>query len=155
MVFANLLEKGGIYRGLKGSTIKEVMENMIKTLPVKLHSVPADVLIKAVLEREALMSTGIGNGIALPHPRNPLIQNEENQFVAIGYLENKVNWNALDGQFTEIIILVLTSAAKTHLRVLSEISYFNRQAEFVKLLKEHSSMKELQNYIRETEKTWN
>jgi PTS system nitrogen regulatory IIA component len=150
---AELIERGGIYRGLRGTTPREVLAELVKALPAVLP-IPANTLLEAVLEREALMSTGIGEGIALPHPRNPLVSSEAKQFSALAYLESPVNWNSLDGKPVETLLLIVSASAKTHLRVLSEISFFSREEEFRRLLRERASLEELLPFIRETEKNW-
>jgi len=150
---AELIERGGIYRGVHGSTPREVLNALVKALP-PVPSVPADTLLQAVLEREELMSTGIGEGIALPHPRNPLVSLETEQFAALAFLEKAVNWNSLDGKPVETLMLIVSASAKTHLRVLSEISFFSREEEFRRLLRERASLEELLRFIGETEKNW-
>jgi PTS system nitrogen regulatory IIA component len=150
---AELMKRGGIYRGIAGATPREVLDAFIKALPSVLP-IPANTLLQAVLEREELMPTGIGGGIALPHPRNPLVSSEAKQFAALAYLDSPVNWNSLDGKPVETLLLIVSASAKTHLRVLSEISYFSREENFRKLLRERASLEELLLYISETEKNW-
>ncbi|MDR2402773.1 MAG: PTS sugar transporter subunit IIA, partial [Spirochaetaceae bacterium] len=77
---AELIERGGVLYHVAGNTPQEILTGIINLVPLPL-SIPKDDLLKAVLEREALMSTGIGKGIALPHPRNPVISGREQQFV--------------------------------------------------------------------------
>ena len=150
---AELIERGGIYRGVAGTTPREVLNALVKALPPVLP-IPANALLQAVLEREELMSTGIGEGIALPHPRNPLVSTETEQFAALAFLQSPVNWNSLDGKPVETLLLIVSASAKTHLRVLSEITFFSREEEFRRLLKERASLEDLLCYIKETEKNW-
>ena len=150
---AELIERGGIYCGIAGTTPREVLNALVKALPPVLP-IPANSLLQAILEREELMSTGIGEGIALPHPRNPLVSSEAKQFASLAYLDSPVNWNSLDGKPVETLMLIVSASAKTHLRVLSEITFFSRQEEFRRLLRERASMEDLLCYIRETEKNW-
>ncbi|MDR0496631.1 MAG: PTS sugar transporter subunit IIA, partial [Treponema sp.] len=65
-----ILKRGGVYSGVDGTTPREVLAALIKELPPM--AIQTDKLLEAVLEREEIMSTGIGDGIALPHPRSPL-----------------------------------------------------------------------------------
>ncbi len=83
---AELIKRGGLYQGLRGTNPKEVLEAFIGALS-PIPSVKPDELLTALLEREALMSTGVGGGIALPHPRNPLVMKDSEQFVALAFLE--------------------------------------------------------------------
>ena len=150
---AELIVKGGVYSGIKGNTPKEVLSAFIESLfPVT--SIPIDRLLTAVLDREALMSTGIGGGIALPHPRNPLAISESEQFVALAFLESPVNWNSLDGDRVDTLLLIVSASARQHLQTLSEITFFCRQEDFCRLLKDRAAPGELLNYIREAENNW-
>ena len=152
-MLAELIERGGIYCGVAGTTPREVLNALVKALPPVLP-IPANTLLQAVLEREELMSTGIGEGIALPHPRNPLVSAEAEQFAALAFLEKAVNWKSLDGKPVETLMLIVSASAKTHLRVLSEITFFSRQEEFRQLLRARASLEDLLCYIKETEKNW-
>ena len=150
---AELIGKGGLYPNLRGTNPKEVLKAFVDALP-PIPSVSADKLLTAVLEREALMSTGIGGGIALPHPRNPLAGSESEQFVALAFLETPVNWNSLDGEKVDTLLLIVSSSAKQHLQTLSEITFFCRQKDFCRLLKERAPLEELLGFIKEAEKNW-
>ena len=153
MALSELIERGGLYRNIGGTTIEAVLTSFIKALPPSPHVMGED-LLRAVLEREALMPTGIGNGIALPHPRNPFAMDNNGQFVTLAYLENPINWTALDGNMVDTLLLIVSSSANLHLRILSEITFFSRQENFIRLIKERSSLDELLDFIRHTEKTW-
>ena len=146
-----LLTRGGVYREIGGSTPREVLTAFIGALPT---SKPPAGLLEAVLEREDLMPTGIGGGIALPHPRNPLVESESEQFVALAFLEHPVKWNSLDGERVAALFLIVSASAKQHLHALSEINYFCRMENFQRLLKERAALEELLSFIKETEKNW-
>ena len=150
---SELVKRGGIYSDIGGKNPEEVLIDLIGRLPI-FPLMPADNLLQAVLEREDLMSTGIGKGIALPHPRNPLISPESEQFTALAYLKNPVDWNSLDGEKVDTLLLIISASSKQHLVTLSEINFLCRQAEFIKLLKERAALDELLAFIREAEKQW-
>ena len=150
---SELIRKGGLYSGLRGTNLREILEAFIEVLP-PIPSVQADQLLTAVLEREALMSTGIGGGIALPHPRNPLAVADGERFVALAFLETAVNWNSLDGEKVDTLLLIVSSSAKQHLQTLSEITFFCRQTDFRRLLKDRAPLEELLSFIEEAEKNW-
>lgn len=150
---ADLIKKGGVYSGLEGSSPREVLSAFIKALP-PLPRIPQDKLLKAVLEREDLMPTGIGAGIALPHPRNPMLEEDGGQFVALAFLKNPVDWNSLDGERVDTLLLIVSASAKQHLAAMSEITFLCRQKDFCDLLKKRAPSEELLRFIAETEKKW-
>jgi PTS system nitrogen regulatory IIA component len=148
-----LLEKGGIYYNLKGNTPKEALSALIAAMPAQQIFSPEN-LLNAVLEREALMSTSIGKGIALPHPRNPLAAGQAEQFAALAFLEKPVDWNALDGKPVDSLLLIVSASAKLHLESLSKITFFCQQDAFLDLLKRRASSEEIISFIIKTEKNW-
>jgi PTS system nitrogen regulatory IIA component len=112
-------------------------------------------LLSAVLERDALMSTAVGNGIALPHPRNPMVAGGADQFVTVSFTEEPLFWEALDGKPVHTVILIVSASAKMHLHTLSRINFFCQQESFRVQLKNHASSAEILKIIEETERTWN
>jgi len=150
---AELLERGGIYRDVQGTTLRECLSFFIPLVP-SIPMIPADKLLRAVLEREALMSTGIGKGIALPHPRNPLVTRDTEQFTALAFLKHPIDWNSLDGERVNTLLLIVSASAKQHLHTLSEINSFCREENFYRLLEERAKNEDILSYIKETEKNW-
>ena len=150
---AELINRGGVYRDIPGTTCREVLTALVKVIP-PIPTVPVDSLLQAVLEREALMPTSTGRGIALPHPRNPLVKTENEQFTALAFLKNPVDWNSLDGERVDTLLFIVSASAKQHLRTLSEINFFCRQNDFCQLLKKRTKQEDILQYIRETEKSW-
>lgn len=144
-----LLERGGVYYGLGGGSVREVLDALIKAIP---SPGSRDDLLRTVLEREALMSTGMGGGIAIPHPRTPAP--EKNQFAALAFLENPVDWKAPDGIPVDTLLLVVSASAKFHLKTLSAISFLCMQDEFRKLLAQRASQEKIIGFINETEQKW-
>jgi PTS system nitrogen regulatory IIA component len=150
---AELIKKGGVYYHISGNSPGEVLSAFIGSLE-NLSAIPAEDLLRACLEREALMSTSIGNGIALPHPRNPIATDSASQFTALGFLEHPVDWNALDGKPVNTLLFIVSASAKLHLHTLSRINFFCQDGTFLKLLESRASRKAIIEYIEETEQDW-
>ncbi len=149
-----LLERGGVFYDIPGTTVKDMLGNFINMidLPTELDRTK---LLQAVLERENLMSTGLGNGIALPHPRNPPVEKPENQSISIGFPKAAVDWKALDGKPVHTVILIVSASPKLHLHTLSRVSFLCRQEPFLQLLQARSPAEVLKKAIREAEAAWN
>jgi PTS system nitrogen regulatory IIA component len=148
-----LIERGGLFPDISGASPLEVLTHLIQLIPLPVMINRQD-LLKAVLEREALMPTGIGHGIALPHPRNPLITDPQDQFLVIGFLQQPVDWKALDSKPVHTLLLMVSASAKLHLHSLSRINFFCQQESFRDLLQSRSSQQRIIDVIRETESTW-
>jgi PTS system nitrogen regulatory IIA component len=162
---SGLFRRGGVYYQLPGKLPKEALAALIGLIPDVTETIVPnsidgensgkDKLLQAVLEREELMPTAMGNGIALPHPRNPLVENAEEQFAALAFLENEIDWGALDGKSVHTIILVVSASAKMHLATLQRITFFCRDENFCSLLKRRAPAEEIFALIEKTEQGWN
>jgi PTS system nitrogen regulatory IIA component len=149
-----LLKRGGKFRTIPGAGPGELLANLIDAinLPPPLDKA---VLLNAVLEREALMSTAIGYGIALPHPRQPLITDSAGQFVTLAYTEQGLDWKALDGKPVHTVILIVSASAKMHLQTLSWINFFCRQESFRAQLENRAPAGDIIRTIEETGRSLN
>jgi PTS system nitrogen regulatory IIA component len=150
---AGLIMRGGVLRKVPGTNPREVITHIIEAV----HSpvIDKEQLLNAVMEREALMSTAVGHGIALPHPRNPLAVESADQFVVIAFLEQPVDWNSLDGAPVYTAILIVSASPKQHLHTLSQINFFCQQENFRALLERNASPDEIIAVIRAAEQSWN
>jgi PTS system nitrogen regulatory IIA component len=150
---AELFRRGGCFYEVPGSTPADVLTWLVNAVKLPGH-VNREALLSAVLEREDLMSTAMGNGIALPHPRSPVIEKTEDQCAVLGFLENEVDWGALDGKTVTTAILVVSSSAKLHLASLQKITFFCRDDGFCALLKRRATQEKILAYIETTEAGW-
>ena len=148
---STLLRRGGVYYQVPGKHPKEALSSLVDILAAPLS--PAN-LLQAILEREELMPTAMGNGIALPHPRNPVIEKEEDQFAALAFPENEIDWGALDGKPVHSIILIVSASARMHLFSLQRITFFCRDDGFCLLLKNRAPAEEIVGYVEKTEQGW-
>ena len=98
-------------------------------------SVDRKVLVDALLSREEMMSTAIGNGIAIPHVRLFDSMSLQEDIVAVAYLFEPVDWNAPDGLPVHTLFLVLATDETRHLQILAEIAELASDEDFVAFLK--------------------
>jgi PTS system nitrogen regulatory IIA component len=150
---SGLIRKGGFLYDIPGISPEEVLTNMTRILQVP-PGFDREALLAAVLEREALMPTSIGHGIALPHPRHPIIGGSEEQFVTNGFLKWSVDWKTLDGKPVHSLMLIVSASAKLHLDTLSRINFFCQQPPFRQLLKNRDSPEKIIGTIQEAEQAW-
>jgi len=153
MDISALLERGGVFYNIGGNSVSEVLGNLVEAISLP-PSLTQDQLKKAVIEREELMPTAVGNGIALPHPRSPLLSDVKNQFITIAFLQRAIDWKALDGRPVQTLILIVSATPKTHLWTLSRISFLCQQETFRDLLEQRASKEELIAAIRTAEVAW-
>jgi PTS system nitrogen regulatory IIA component len=127
---AEALEAGGIRQGVAGKDKTSVLKSVVKLLPLP-ESVDRDFLLSALLTREALGSTGIGRGIAIPHVRNPIVLNVKKPTVTLCFLEQPIDFGAPDGVSVRILFVLISDTVRTHLHLLSKLAFVLSQ-EFVR-----------------------
>lgn len=127
------VENGGIYFDIPGHDVPGVL----KTCVDKITAIPDDFkpdLLDRLIQREQALSTGIGNGIAIPHPREQLGY-LNHPLVSICFLANPVDYRALDNLPVSVLFFILCPELKLHLSLLSALSFCLRDSEFTALLK--------------------
>jgi len=150
---ASLVSRGGVYHNVPGAVPKELLATVVNCLP-PLPSLDVNALYQQILEREALVSTGIGNGIALPHPRNPMMGEDGEPFVAVIFPAQPLDWNAPDGIKVHTLFLIVSSSTKQHLNTLSKINFLCQQEEFYDLIKARTSEEVIVAAIQKAETKW-
>lgn len=96
---------------------------------------PAAVL-KAVREREDVMSTGFENGVAIPHPRNPLPDALGQSVMAFGRTHSGIPFGAPRRTRTDLFFLVLARDSATHLQILARLGRLMQRAEILDQLRQ-------------------
>ncbi|MCL2762619.1 MAG: PTS sugar transporter subunit IIA [Treponema sp.] len=148
---AALIERGGIYYNVPGTSPKELIAGGIERLP-SIPAIEPPRLYREILEREALMSTGMGRGIALPHPRNPMVR--ENPLVMLLFPDQPLDWNTHDGSKVHTVFLIVSASTEQHLNTLSKINFLCQQEKLYTLIKDRSSPEKIIAAIREAETSW-
>ncbi len=117
-----MLVKGGVFYRIGGPSKREVLQNalgMVRGLDEKV----ADPLFRMFLAREELASTGIGEGIAIPHARGSLVGYVSQPALSLSFLESPVDYGALDGKPVHALFLLISPNVRTHLRILAKLSF--------------------------------
>jgi nitrogen PTS system EIIA component len=149
----DLFKHGGIYYKIEGDNVETVLRNSLDVISVPPY-VSKDNLFGAIIEREQLMSTAVGNGIAIPHPRESMITSFGDQSISLCFLNSKVDYSALDGEAVNILFFILSSNPKNHLEILYKIIFLCQKKDFLQLLEKQALRNEILQYIEEQEKEW-
>jgi PTS system nitrogen regulatory IIA component len=150
----DLVERGGVYYNVPGASPKDIIAGVIGLMPV-IKAVAPEELHRQIMEREAIVSTGVGHGIALPHPRNPaLAGSNEEPLVAIAFPVTPVDWATHDGGKVHTVFLIISSSAKQHLNTLSKINFLCQKENFHSLIEARVPKKEIIAAIKEAENSW-
>ncbi|OHD16864.1 MAG: hypothetical protein A2Y34_04690 [Spirochaetes bacterium GWC1_27_15] len=150
---SNLIKKGGIFYNVMGNNPKELITNSINLINTP-SNLSKEEIIYSLLQREDLMSTGIGKGIAIPHSRNPIIADIENECVALCFSENPIDYDAIDKIPVHSLFFVLSANPKRHLEILSKIVFLCQQEQFVFILDKKPTKESILDFIEKKESEW-
>jgi len=145
------MQRGKVCHRVTGADADAVLRSAVDCIDF-LSEDSRDELFEKLIEREQLASTGIGNGIAIPHPRDPLSQPPEMPAITTCFLEKPVNFNAIDDQPVSVFFLLISPTVKHHLHLLSRLSYCIRDRAFVAFLNQHPEAVDLFSRVAEFEK---
>lgn len=126
---------GGVHYRVPGATVSEVLRAAVDRLEGIESRALRDLLYEKLLDRERMTSTGIGNGVAVPHPRTPLQNKDVQAQIATCFLERPVDFHAVDKKPVFVVFVIVAPSAKIHLHLLSRLSFCLRNDNFLNLLK--------------------
>lgn len=116
------LEAGGIFYRVSGSNRDQALTDIVNHLRLP-DGIDREKLLNLLIVRENLCSTAIGNGMAIPHLRNPGILPITRATVTLCFLENKIDFHALDGRPVDILLTIMAPDLPAHLHLYSRINY--------------------------------
>ena len=149
MKILDFLNQETIITELKATDKKGVLEEL--TLPVSQFT-RADhkELVRVLIERERLGSTGIGNGIGIPHGK---LQGLESLILGFGLSRKGVDFDAMDGKPTHIFFLLLTPENSTdlHLKLLARISKILKGESFKEKILQVADKEDVINLIKDVD----
>lgn len=116
----DLLTPDAVIAPLRANGKKQVLQDIAERAAA-ITGLPAREVFETLLQRERLGSTGIGEGIAIPHGRSPLLKRLRGLFVR---LEKPIDFEALDGQPVDILFVLLApdGAGADHLKALARVA---------------------------------
>ncbi|SRR6266545_4402276 len=135
MKLSTFLKVDDIIPGLTAESKEEVLKELAGRVAERHPDLDRAELLKTLLERERLGSTGIGDGIAIPHGK---LKRLEKPLLAFGRSQAGVDYNSLDGRKVNLLFLMLApeNAVGLHLKMLARISRILKDAEVRKGLVE-------------------
>lgn len=118
---AAAIRAGGVHAGVPGDDKESILRAVVDRLPLPSRT-DRELVHRMLLAREALGSTGLGNGVAIPHPRNPIVLRVEEPAVAICYLEHPVDYQAMDGRPVHTLVMLVSPSTRAHLHLLALVA---------------------------------
>jgi|SRR3989338_3562764 len=150
MKISDILDRRAIKIGLETNEKEGVLKELVDVLAQVEDIGDPKAIVKALIERENLGSTGIGQGIAIPHGKTDKVS----RLVAVlGISKQGVNFDALDGEAVYIFFLLLAPKATTgpHLKALAQISRLLRDSYFCELIRKCQTEQDVFDLIKNEE----
>lgn len=148
MKILDILDKESIVTELKGVSKKQVLEELIEALLEKRPHLDRENLMRVLLERERLGSTGIGDGIAIPHGK---LKDLDQLALSFGKSTRGVDFESMDGKPVHLFFLLVApeSCAGIHLRALAKIARLLKNGMVRKRLGAVSTREEVYSVIQQ------
>jgi PTS system nitrogen regulatory IIA component len=113
------LGAGGIHRNIGGADRHSVLRAVVNV--IQLPEVERETLVQVLLAREATGSTGIGDGIAIPHVRQPIVMGGSAASISLCFLDRPVDFCAIDGAPIHTLFLMISTTVRGHLQTLAKL----------------------------------
>jgi len=144
------LRAGGIFHRLKGTDKESVLSAAVEAMPLP-QDVDRHLLLQMLLAREALQSTAVGEGIAIPHVRNPMVLHVPRPMITLCFLDPPVDFGALDGKPVYALFSLISPSPRVHLHLLSRLAFALRDAGFKERIAQRGTQEEILNAARRVE----
>jgi fructose-specific phosphotransferase system IIA component len=155
MKLSEIIPEGAISDDLQATEKEEVIKEIVGTLVAsgRIQESVSKRIVKALMDREELGSTGIGSGVAVPHAKHDAITD---LVCAFGRSKKGINFDALDGEPVYVVFLLLSSksASGAHLEALAFISRLVRDDKFVRFLRESKDKADIRELLAEADQTF-
>jgi PTS system nitrogen regulatory IIA component len=151
MTLLDILSPRSVLVGLQGETKEEIIKELVGSLESGTVVADREKVLQAVIEREKIMSTGIGDGIAIPHGKSDAVTRLA---AALGIYKRGVDFEALDGEPAYVFFLLVSPAnvSGPHIKALARISRLLKNDDFKKRLISAADAAEIMRLIEAEEK---
>lgn len=139
---ADSLEAGGIFYRLEGATKDEALKSVVNVMKLP-QAMDRELLLRVLLARESMASTGIGDGIAIPHVRNPIVLSVNHPAISLCFLEKPVEFGAIDSQPVHTLFTLISPTVRIHLYMLSRLAHALRDPAFKEVVTRQAGREEI------------
>jgi nitrogen PTS system EIIA component len=148
MDLSDLIDVSAVLPNLKANSKKQLLQLMAERAAA-ITELPEREVFDTILQRERLGSTGVGNGIAIPHGKLAGVDKIVGVFAR---LDNPVDFEALDDQPVDLVFMLLApeGAGADHLKALSRIARVLRDAEIVRKIRGSSEANAIYTFLSQT-----
>ena len=144
---AGAIGRGGVHH-LRAENRDDALASAVSGMPLP-ETVAPDQLLDKLIEREGIVSTAMGGGVAIPHPARPLDMGGAPPLCGCFYLEDPIDFKAPDGVDVFCMFLLLSPDPSTHLKLLSSLARVLKKPQFAPFLRDQPQADALLKTIRE------
>jgi nitrogen PTS system EIIA component len=132
------IKAGGVFYRVEGMDSGSVLRAIVDLLHLP-EEVDREFLYQVLLARETLGSTGIGDGIAIPHVRNPVVLHVSKPTISLCFLERPIDFGAIDDKPVDTLFTLISPSVRAHLHLLSRLGIVLRDQSVKAALRERAS----------------
>jgi PTS system nitrogen regulatory IIA component len=144
------LQIGGVRHELPGADRDSVLRAVVAALPLASQA-DRDLILQVFLSREAAGSTDLGNGIAIPHPRYPVVLPVPRPSITLCFLQQPIAYGPPGNPPVHTLFALLSPTVKIHLQLLARLSSALRDAEFLSAVQQKKPAEEVLRQARRVE----
>lgn len=145
------LELGGVVNNVAGEDRREVLTALVEGIPLP-QGFASETLVQLLVARERISSTAVGDGIAIPHPRNPVVLPGARRVLRVAYLSQPIDFSAADGKLVDTLFLMICPTVHSHLQLLARLASVLQKDAFRKLLARRPDKSKLIEALRAEER---
>jgi len=147
---SDAFQEGGIHYRLEGAGKETALRSIVEVIHLP-PGLDREFLFEVLLAREALGSTAVGDGIAIPHVRNPLVLHVAAPSISLCFFDEAVDFGALDGLPVQAFFCLISPSIRAHLHLLSRLAYALGNPSFKDAVRRQVSRQEILQEIRKIE----
>lgn len=148
---ADALRSGGVHHHVGGLDIASVLRNVVGALPLA-DQADREMLLQILQARDGLGVTPVGEGIAIPHVRAPIILAPTDAVLALSFLSHPLDLHASDGRPVDTFFLLICPTVHVHLAMLAKLAYALKNENFRAAVRRHDSAAEIVKLAESMEK---
>ncbi|MCC6395979.1 MAG: PTS sugar transporter subunit IIA [Bacteroidetes bacterium] len=153
MKISDILNEDLVVAGLTGTSKNDIIDAMVDLVATSPKVLDREKVRAAILERERIMSTGVGNGFAIPHGKTDAVTDI---VAAFAVTREEIDYDSLDEKPVRLVFLLVgkDNLVGPHIKLLSRISRLMNKEEFRKRLLNVSTPKEILEMFRQEEASY-
>jgi len=141
-ILAAALQLGGVHQDAPGSDSSSVLRAVIDRTPLP-ATADREMVTEVLIAREAASSTAIGDGIAVPHVRHPIVAPGAPPSVGVHYLRTPIPFGAPDGKPVRTVFMIVSPTVRAHLRIFARLAHALQDPGFAHAIEQRAPLERL------------